>query len=92
MVVLLDGLKEDNLNKNIKKIISKLKLVNFQNQLELHQDLLLLKIEDEKEYVSKFNLNEKIEEIIKFKTNDQLNQFSSMYFNKIKKNLIIYGL
>ena len=67
-------------------------MVNFQNQLEHHQDLLLLKIEDEKEYVSNLNLNEKIEEIVKFKTNDQLDQFSNMYFNKIKKNLIIYGL
>ena len=68
-------------------------MVNFQNQLEHHQDLLLLKIEDEKESIqSKFNLDDKIEEIIRFKTNDQLNQFSNMYFNKIKKNLIIYGL
>ena len=36
--------------------------------------------------------SKKIEESVRFKTNDQLNQFSSMYFNKLKKNLIIYGL
>ena len=53
---------------------------------------MIIKIEDKKEYELKFNLNEKVEEVIKFKTNDQLNQFSKMYFNKLKKDLIIYGL
>ena len=48
--------------------------------------------EAEKEYLSEFNLADKMEEVIRFKTNDQLNQFSSMYFNKVKKDLIIYGL
>ena len=53
---------------------------------------MILKIENEKEYLSEFNLADKMEEVIRFKTNDQLNQFSSMYFNKVKKDLIIYGL
>ena len=53
---------------------------------------MIIKIEDKKEYELKFNLNEKVKEVIKFKTNDQLNQFSKMYFNKLKKDLIIYGL
>ena len=53
---------------------------------------MILKINDEKEYLSKFNLADKMEEVIRFKTNDQLNQFSRMYFNKVKKDLIIYGL
>ena len=53
---------------------------------------MIIKIEDKKEYELKLNLNEKVEEVIRFKTNDQLNQFSKMYFNKLKKDLIIYGL
>ena len=43
-------------------------------------------------YELNFNLADKIEEVIRFKTDDQLKQFSSMYFNKIKKDLTIYGL
>ena len=35
--------------------------------------------------MSKFNLADKIDEIIRFKTNEQLNQFSNMYLNKLKK-------
>ena len=41
---------------------------------------------------SKFNLDDKVEEIVRFKINNQLSQFSSMYLNKIKKDLTIYGL
>ena len=84
---LIGWVKEDNLNQNIKKIISNLKIGQFSKPIRTTSGFIILKIEDEKEYLSKFNLNEKIEEIIKFKTNDQLNQFSNMYFNKIKKKL-----
>ena len=52
----------------------------------------MLKLEDEREQTLEFNLNDKIQEVIRFKRNEQLSQFSSMYFNKLKKNLMIYGL
>ena len=80
------------MNIKIKKIVSKLKTGQFSNPVRTSSGFIILKIEDEKEYLSKFDLDEKVEEVIRFKTNDQLNQFSSMYFNKIKKDLIIYGL
>ena len=89
---LIGWVKEDNLNQNIKKIVSELNLGQFSNPIRTSSGFIIIKIEDKKEYLSKLNLDEKINEAIKFKTNDQLNQFSSMYFNKIKKNLIIYGL
>ena len=89
---LIGWVKEDNLNKNIKKIVSKLKTGQFSNPVRTSSGFIILKIEDEKEYLSNFDLEEKVKEVIRFKTNDQLNQFSSMYFNKIKKDLIIYGL
>ena len=89
---LIGWVKEDNLNKNIKKIISNLKIGQISKPIRTSSGFIILKIEDEKEYVSNLNLDDKIEEIVKFKTNDQLYQFSNMYFNKIKKNLIIYGL
>ncbi len=89
---LIGWIKEDNLNQNIKKIISKLPPGEFSEPIRTSSGFMIIKIEDTKEYESKFNLAEKIEEVIKFKTNNQLNQFSSMYFNKLKKDLIIYEL
>ena len=89
---LIGWIKEDKLNQNIKKIIKELKTGQFSKPIRTSSGFMILKINDEKEYLSKFNLADKMEEVIIFKTNDQLNQFSRMYFNKVKKNLIIYGL
>ena len=89
---LIGWIKEDNLNKNVKEIISKLSTGQFSKPIRTSSGFIIIKIEDEKEYKSNFNLNEKVDEVIKFKTNNQLDQFSSMYFNKLKKNLVIYGL
>ena len=53
---------------------------------------MIIQVEDKKEYQTKFNLDDKIEQIIKFKTNEQLNQFSNIFLNKIKKDVIINEL
>ena len=89
---LIGWVKVDNLNQNIKEIISKLRQGQFSKPIRTSSGFIIIKIEDKKEYVSKFDLNEKVQEIIKFKTNEQLDQFSSMYFNKLKKDLVVYGL
>ena len=89
---LIGWVKEDNLNRNIKEIISKLRQGQFSKPIRTSSGFIIIKIEDKKEYESKFDLNEKVQEVIKFKTNEQLDQFSSMYFNKLKKDLVIYGL
>ena len=85
-------INENNVNKNIKKIISKLQIGQFSKPIRTSSGFIIIKIDDKRESVSKFDLTKKIEEIIRFKTNDQLDQFSNMYFNKIKKDLTIYGL
>ena len=89
---LIGWVKEDNLNLTIKKIISNLKIGQVSKPIRTSSGFIILKIEDEREYLTSLNINEKVEEIVKFKTNDQLSQFSSMHFNKIKKNLIINDL
>ena len=89
---LIGWVKQDNLNLKIKKIISTLKIGQVSEPIRTSSGFIILKIEDEKEYVSKFSIDEKVEEVVKFKTNDQLSQFSNMHFNKIKKNIIINDL
>ena len=89
---LIGWIKEDNLNQNIKDIISELLPGQLSKPIRTSSGFIIIKIEDEKEYVTEFNLAKKIEEVVRFKTDDQLSQFSSMYFNKLKKDLVIYGL
>lgn len=89
---LIGWIKEDNLNQSLKKIVSKLKPGQFSKPIRTSSGFIIIQVEDEKEYVSKFNLEDKVDEVTRFKRDEQLNQFSSMYLNKLKKNLIIYGL
>ena len=85
-------IKEDNLNPTIKNAISQLKKGQFSKPIPTSSGFIIIKIEDEKEYKIETNLNDEIEKLIKYKTNEQLDQFSRLYFNKIKKNIIFNEL
>ena len=61
-----------------------LKIRKFKSPIILIASYDLIKLQ-----MKKLNINEKVEEIAKFQTNNQLSQFSNMYFNKIKKDLTI---
>ncbi len=89
---LIGWIKENNLNQNIQTILSQLKRGQISKPIRTSAGFIILKIEDEKRYELNFDLTKKVEEAIRFKTDDQLKQFSSMYFNKIKKNLTTYDL
>ena len=89
---LIGWIKEDNLNKVIKKSISKLQPGQFSEPIRTSSGFMIIRIDDEKEYASNINLEDKVNEMIRYKTNNQLDQFSSMYFNTIKKDLMIDGL
>ena len=83
---------KDNLNKSIAKVISDLQPGQLSKPIRTSSGFIMLKLDDEREQTLEFNLNDKIQEVIRFKRNEQLSQFSNMYFNKLKKNLMIYGL
>lgn len=84
--------KEDNLNNVIKNEINKLEIGQYSKPIRTSAGFLIIKVEDIKEYEIEFDLDKKIQEVIMFKTNEQLNQLSNNYFNKIKKDLIFDDL
>ena len=85
-------IKEDNLSENIRKKISNLKKGEFSKPILTSSGFLIIKVEDEKKYKIDFNLDREIKNLIQFKTNEQLNQFSRLYFNKVKKDIIFNEL
>ena len=50
---------------------------------------LILQLLDSREVTKNFNIDEEIKKIVEKKTNQQLNRFSNIYFDKAKKNIII---
>ena len=88
----LEWINENKLNELILKNISELKIGDHTAPIRIPSGFLILKIEDKKEIEKKINIQEEIDKMVKFKTNDQLNQFSKIYFNKVKKKISISEL
>jgi len=85
----LGWVSETIMNKKIKNEVKKIKVGNYTNPIVIPGGFLIIKIEDIRELDNSSDLNDEIEKIIKDKTNEQLNQFSNIYFNKIKKDMVI---
>ena len=85
----LGWVSETIMNKKIKNEVKKIKVGNYTNPIVIPGGFLIIKIEDIRELDNSSDLNDEIEKIIKERTNKQLNQFSNIYFNKIKKEMVI---
>jgi len=85
----LGWVKENSINKNILNFINDLNVNNYTKPILTPSGFLILKINDIKIEKIKVNIEDEIQKTIVLKTNEQLNQFSNIYYNKIKKNLII---
>jgi peptidyl-prolyl cis-trans isomerase SurA len=83
---------EDSLNENLKKILSKLNVNEFTEPLIMPGGFMILKINEIKKKEKKQNIENELKRIINFKKNDQLKQFSKIYFNKVKKNTKIHEI
>ena len=88
----LGWIKETSMSKKIKDALQNIKAGNHSNPIVIPGGFLILNIKDVREIDSNFDLNEEVEKIINEKTNEQLNQFSNIYFNKIRKNITINEL
>lgn len=88
----LGWIREDSLNTEIRDILSNLKINDITKPIFTQNGFMLIKIDDQKYIKKKFNIDNELENLIKFKTNQQLNQFSINYFNKIKKDISVNEL
>ena len=88
----LGWIKESVLNEKIKAQIEKLNQNDFTNPIVVPGGFLILKKEDLREVNIQVDIEKEIKLIIDKKTTEQLNQFSNIHFNKIKKNIKIYEL
>jgi len=78
------------LNNNIKNSIKNLKIGEISEPIFTPNGFLILKIEDIKKIENTNNIENELKKIIEQKKNQQLNQYSNIYFNKIKKDIKIY--
>jgi len=81
---------ENSMDIKIKKILDDLNIGEHSKPITLPGGFLILKINDIKIVENKnYDIEKAVNEIIKSKTNEQLNNYSNIYFNKIQKEFII---
>ena len=85
----LGWVDENAINEKIKKEISLLNDGEYSRPLIIPGGALILKINKTKETKIQLNLDKELEKIIGNERNKQLNQFSKLHYNKIKKDIII---
>jgi len=86
----LGWINEGSLNRQILKEVKNLKKGENTNPILIPGGFLILKIEDKKSVEKKINIENELNNLVKIKTNQQLNEYSNIYFNKLKKDMIIY--
>ena len=82
-------INEGQLSESIKKEIVKLKIDEHTRPITVPGGQIILYLNDKKQQERKLNFEEEFKKQILFEKNKQLNQFSKIYFNKIKKNSTI---
>jgi len=83
---------ENSVNKKILKKITEININNFTKPLVIPGGYLILKINDKRITEKNIKLEDELKKIIEIKTNEQLNQFSNLFLNKVKKDIIINEL
>ena len=85
----LGWISQSQLNEVIVNKIKSLKINQLSEPIQTSSGYLLLKINDKRKKETKVNFDRTFKKLIAEEKNRQLNQFSLIYFNKIKKNIFI---
>lgn len=88
----LGWINENSINKDILNKILKLKINQYSEPILTPGGFLILLVSDKKETKIEINLDDELKKSIRIQTNQQFNQFSNLYYNKIRKNININEL
>ena len=86
---LLGWVNNNSLSKKIQNEINKIDIGQITEPILISSGMLVLKLEDKKIVELNQNLEEELEKLASFEINNQLNNFSTIHYNKIKKNFLV---
>ena len=88
----LDWINENSLNKNIREELKNLEINDFTKPINVPGGFLILQINDIKNTKIEIDIEKELKKLENYEKNNQLNQYSKIYFNKVKKDLEISEL
>ena len=84
-------INENSLNNDIKENINNLQIGEITKPITLSNGILILKLVNTKNLDTTIDIENELKKAINYERNRQLNQYSKIYYNKIKKNLNFNG-
>ena len=82
-------INESQLSEILKNKIVKLKIGEHTEPIIIPGGLLIINLDDKKILEENLDFDQEFNKQVNFEKNKQLNKFSKLYFNKIKKNSVI---
>lgn len=80
---------ENQINKEILEVLNKTTEGSITQPIRIPSGFLILKKNELKKEKKKLNIQEELKKLVNYQTEMQLNNYSNIYFNKIKKDLNI---
>ena len=87
---LIGWINELQISKKISEEIKKLNINEISEPIKLQNGYILIKLNDKKEFKQEIRVNDQLKRLINIETNRQLNNFSTIYYKRLKKNIDIY--
>ena len=85
----LGWINESEFSENLLKFVKNTKIGNITEPIIVPGGMLILKVENKRAEKNEIDLDKKMRELIEVEKNNQLNQFSTNYFNQVKNNVKI---
>ena len=86
---LIGWINELQISDLIGKEIKKLEINEISKPIKLQNGYILIKLNDKKELIQKINVDDQLKRLVKNETNRQLNNFSTIFYKRLKKNIKI---
>ena len=78
------------ISEKIKNKIKKLKINEVSDPIKIPNGYLIVKLNNKKEFDQKIDVEKELKKLIKYETNKQLNNFSIIFYKRLKQNTEIY--
>lgn len=86
---LIGWINELQISKQIIEKIENLNLEQISDPIKVNNSFLIIKVNQKKELKNKIDLEKELEKLINIETNRQLNNFSIIFYKRLRKNLEI---
>jgi peptidyl-prolyl cis-trans isomerase SurA len=87
----LGWIDDQSISNEILNELKKISVKSITEPIRISSGFLILQKFDEKEIEKNFSVEEQLKKLIDYEKNQQLNNYSNLYFNKVKKNIKIYA-